>query len=352
MTLLAFKRFNVNSDYFFIRQSNVDCYGGIFMKKNVLNVETKNEQYFRSKVKELTERKCLVEVKYASMRHYTYGISFAKLPENMKIKKLSESAYVFSYDSKSVLPNWFHIHLPVGNEACFALYKINEDLYVAFNITNDTEHAALRNIFTQHNQINSRPTGFINQLKQVHISAWDFYTLTGYTIKDWANNQIKKSGGLVAEWDTSDNKCLFSVYYESSDKEYAKIPVRSIPVPAKGIKKINTTTLNFYTPSCFQVKGNVKVGQTLIDTLTFDEQGRARITYEALPRICECCGRPIYMDGESHLAGSMCAPCVDELAKAREIIAEMGITASSDRLETALSEVDKLKSMAISIIKA
>ena len=58
------------------------------------------------------------------------------------------------------------------------------------------------------------------------------------------------------------------------------------------------------------------------------------------------------MDGESHLAGSMCAPCVDELAKAREIIAEMGITASSDRLETALLEVDKLKSMAISIIKA
>ena len=253
--------------------------------EKVSKVETRNEQYFRSKVKELTERKCLVEVKYASMRSRTYGVSFANLPENMKITKISESAYVFSYDSKSVLPNWFHmIHLPVGNEACFALYKINEDLYVAFDITNDTEHADLRKVFNQRNQGHFRPTGFINQLKQVHISAWDFYTLTGFTIKDWANNQIKKSGGLVAEWDTSGNKCIFSVYYEPSNKEYAKIPTRSTPVPAKGIKKINATTLNFYTPACFQVKGNVKVGQTLIDTLTFDEQGRARITYEALPR--------------------------------------------------------------------
>jgi len=324
-----------------------------FMEKKVSKVETKNEQYFRSKVNELTERKCLVEVKYASMRSGTYGISFAKLPENMKIRKVSELAYVFSYDSKSVLPNWLHmIRVPIGAEACFALYKINKDLYVAFDITNDDEHAALRKVFNRRNQINSRPTGFINQLKQVHISALDFYTLTGFTINDWKNNQIKKSGGLVAEWDTSDSKCLFSVYYESSDKEYAKIPTRSTPIPAKGIKKINITKLNFYTPSCFQVKGNVRVGQTLIDSLTFDEQGRARITYEALPRICECCGRPIYMDGESHLAGSICAPCVDEFAKAREIIAEMGITASSDRLETALSEVDKLKSMAVSIIKA
>lgn len=322
--------------------------------EKVSNVETRNEQYFRSKVQELTERKCLVEVKYASMHYHTYGISFAKLPENMKISKISESTYVFSYDPKEVLPLLSsYIRVPVGTEAsCFALYKINEDIYVAFDITNDDEHADLRKIFNQHNQINSRPTGFINQLKQVHISAWDFYTLTGFTINDWKNNQIKKSGGLVAEWDTSGNKCIFSVYYEPSDKEYAKIPARSNPVPAKGIKKINTTTLNFYTPACFQVKGNVKVGQTLIDTLTFDEQSRARITYEALPRICECCGRPIYMDGESHLAGSMCAPCVDELAKAREIIAEMGITSSSDRLETALSEADKLKSMAISIIKA
>lgn len=320
--------------------------------KKVSNVETRKESYFLSKIKEKTERKCLVELKKASLRHGSYyGVFFSQLPSCMSLRKLSSSTYVFYYDEKANhLAYQPHISLsPSGEDEYWALFKLNDEVFVARNVMHDSRYSKLRTVLTQHNQHNCRPTGMVTQAQQAHVSMLDFYLLTGYSFKEWCLEQ--HSGGLVMEWDTTNNKCQCSVYYEPDDEKYFKFPARC--TEKKGVRRCHIPTLNFMLPSCFTSKGDVKPGQLLIDSLSYDDElGKMKLTYEALPKTCECCGKPIFMDGESHIAGSMCAPCVKEMEQARAIIAEMGITFSSDRLETTFRTIEQIKKTALSIIEA
>lgn len=319
--------------------------------KKVSNVETRKESYFLSKIKEKTERKCLVELKRACARYGYFGMFFSQLPAHMSSRKLSSSTYVFYYDEK-VKPSVYRPHIslsPSGEEEYWALYKLNDEVFVARNVMHDSNYIELRKVLTQRNQCHSRPTGMVTQAQQAHVSLLDFYLLTGYSFKEWSLEQ--HSGGLVMEWDTTNNKCLCSVYYEPDNEKYFKLPTRCLD--KKGIRRCHIPTLNFMLPSCFTSKGDVKPGQLLIDSLSYDDEiGKMKLTYEALPKICECCGKPIFMDGESHIAGSMCAPCVKEMEQARAIIAEMGITSSSDRLETTFRTIEQIKKTALSIIEA
>lgn len=316
--------------------------------KKVSNVETKKEGYFLSKIKEKTERKCLVEFKRASFKSGRYGVYFSRLPAHMSVKELSSSTYVFYYNETACLSSVYpHICLvSSAEESCWALYQLNDEVFVARDVTHDAKYVGLKTVLNQHNQHNARPTGFVNQPKQAHVSLLDFYLLTGYSFKEWRLDQ--HSGGFIMEWDTTGNKCLCSVYYEADEEKYLAVPTRCIA--AKGVRRCHISSPNFSLPSPFIKKGNVEPGQLLIDTLSFDAQGRVRLTYEALPRVCECCGKPIFMDGESHLAGLMCAPCVKEMEQARAIIAEMGVTSSTDRIETTLHTIETIKMTARSIV--
>lgn len=298
------------------------------------NIEAK----YWERIKELTERKCLVEVKKGvtvtrNDRDY-YGVRFVKMPYHMKAFKVSDKMYRFVYDEKAS-PNWANFRVKFDEDMSnhyFALFKINDYEYCSYDFTDDDDYSCYKKIFTQHNQTCTQVTGYVTQLYQVHVSMLDFYNLTGYTFKEW-NSQVKKSGGLVMEWDTTNDNCSISVYYEPSNAKYKKIlkaPKKSV---LKGERQFNTTTLNFYLPQIFTDKGYVKPGQILIDSVTFNDVGRMRLTIEALPRTCSCCGKPIFWNDEICKAGYVCKPCDTRLEKARAIIEKSCNPAKPYRLE-------------------
>lgn len=308
------------------------------MKKN-------SEKMYLKKISQLTDRNCLVEVKKGVKTWGLYGVRFNRMPYNMKSEKISEKMYRFVYDETATL-DWTNFRFYCDKDMTdhyFALFKLNDTEYLSYDFTDDSDYENYKKVFTQRNQGHSQVTGFVKQAR-VHVSKYDFYLLTGFTDKDWKTQRQKITGGLVLDLDVSENHCKVSYYYEPSSKKYTKIPKSPKGIGCKSGKyQTSTSSLNLYLPQAFTSKGNVETGQVLIDTLDITKSGQTKLSFEALPRTCSCCGKPIFWNDEVCSSGYACESCDDKFSNVREIISSAVTDDSDYRLLKTIKTLEERK---------
>ena len=316
---------------------------------------SKVETRMWAEINELTERQCLVEVKAASIRHGYYGCYFAKLPSKMRPRQVSDTMYVFDYDETyagTTSVSQIKLQRKDG-ERWFALYKLNEERFVACDITDDEKRQSYKKIFTQRNNNNPQVTGFVSALGQLYVSKLDFYNLSGYTVEEWHNDKIKKSGGFYYELNTSENKCVLSLLYEPSNAKYKKIVGASKGEIGfkQGKRATKPFRSSFYLPTTFIATGDVKARQVLANDFSVSEKGKPVITFEPAPRICECCGKPLSLSDGNYISGVVCKSCNETLEKARAIVSSVvSDDVTEHRLEKTCQSLDSVMAMARSII--
>lgn len=316
---------------------------------------SKVETRMWAEINELTERQCLVDVKSTGARHGCYGCYFAKLPSKMRPRQVSDTMYVFDYDETYAGPvSYPQIRVQKKDgKRWFALYKLSEERFVACDITDDEKRQSYKKIFTQRNNINPRVTGFVNSVGRVHVSKLDFYNLSGYTVEEWHNDKIKKSGGFYFELNTSENKCVLSLLYEPSNAKYKKIAVASRGEIGftQGKRATKPFLSSFYLPVNFISTGDVKVKQVLANDFSVSEKGKPVITFEPAPRVCECCGKPLSLSDGNYISGVICKPCNETLEKARAIVSSVvSDDVTEHRLEKTCQSLDAVLAMARSIV--
>ena len=313
---------------------------------------TTKEKAYWARINELTERKTLVEVQTSKTRNGSKGIKFARLPSCMACEKISSKMYLFTYDEKATAKPYRHIaQKPRSADKTFALYRLDDNTFVAIDITDDESRAYYKKVFNSRNQIHGVPTGFVSKQGCVHINKLDFFLLSGYTQEEY-DSQKNKKGAFILEYDTSENNCSMTLYFKKG-RAAKKVPVvpRGGVMADTGIRKIKNPSLNFHIPKAIWNKGKIASGQYLIDHMETNPDGSMKLVIEAQPRICECCGKKIPWGIESHTAGIMCKPCVETLEEARKLIGHsVSDEVVSHRALTTYESVSYLLSVAKGIL--